>query len=87
MKKRTADRKAEMHPLDKDSYEKELDINISDKAWWKTIFSFSSEEYEDKTKWNYWRRKNVAINLQTLIEKENEYMKTLMTKQLKMFVV
>ena len=53
MKKRIVDRKAEMHSLNKDSYEEKFDINISDKVWWKTAFDFSSKEYEDETKWNY----------------------------------
>ena len=32
MKKKIVDRKTEMHLLNKDFYEKELDINISDKV-------------------------------------------------------
>ena len=74
-----------MHFLSKDFYEEEFDINISNKIWWKTTFNFPLKEYENETKWNYWRKKNVAINLQTLIKKKNKYIKMLIIKWLKMF--
>ena len=85
MKKRTADRKAEMHSLGKDSYEEELDTDTPDRAWWETASGFPSEGYGDEAEWNYWRRKGVAIDLQTLIEKGDEYMETLMAERLEVF--
>ena len=63
MRTRTVERKKTMHQQDKNFTEKNVDTDALSQEWWNVSFIFSFEEYDDELDWNYWRKKNIAINL------------------------
>ena len=83
MKKIMKKKKRQMHAVNKDFNEKKKDNDALNIKWWQSAFDFSFEEYENEHIWNYWKRKEIAIDLQTLMKRKNTYLKIFMISRLK----
>lgn len=71
--------------MGKDSHEENEDVDTPSQAWWDEASKFPADGYGDEHSWNYWRKTGVAVDLQSLMEKD-DYLESLIVDRLEMEV-
>ena len=83
MRARTIERKKTIHQQNKNFTKRNVDTNALSQKWWNAFSIFSFEEYDDELDWNYWRKKDIAIDLQSFVKKDDKYWNINMMQRLK----